>query len=148
MNIPPERTGRMNASVAKVMATAGAAINATFHHSVAEVIDISGPCGPGVAELTVPAAAEFDYIMTMEDLSKGQRVANYSVSYLAAGSSTWAPLVPPVTKGGPDGGLTDRPDGHDPRDSHIGHKRIDLPVITTAGPGATKVMDVRKRVGY
>ena len=29
--------------------------------------------------------------------------------------------------------LGDRPDGHDPRDQYVGHKRIDTPVVKTAG---------------
>ena len=41
------------------------------------------------------------------------------------------------------GQLRDRPDGHDPRDSHIGHKRIDLPVVPTAGAGALRIKSVR-----
>ena len=28
---------------------------------------------------------------------------------------------------------TDRPDGHDARDQYVGHKRIDRPVVATAG---------------
>jgi hypothetical protein len=45
----------------------------------------------------------------------------------------WEVLVPPVVAnkthrtGSTTNGLHDRPDGHDPRDSHIGHKRIDVP---------------------
>ena len=44
---------------------------------------------------------------------------------------------------GGGGGLGDRPDGNDPRDSHIGHKRIDLPEVRTAGAGALKIAKVR-----
>lgn len=43
-----------------------------------------------------------------------------------------------------DGGaLGDRPDGQDPRDSHIGHKRIDLPEVATRGAKALKIAKVR-----
>ena len=144
MNIPPERTGQMNASVFKVMIDAGKAINATFRNAVVEVHDVSGPCTAGVAELTVPDGAEFDYVMGMENLVHGQRFGNYSVEYQAVGSSNWEILVPAVVQNGPDAGqLGDRPDGNDPRDSHIGHKRIDIPVVPTSGAQATKIGKVR-----
>ena len=158
-NIPPERTGRMNASVAKVMAEAGKAINDTFRQSVIELPGpVSGPCEDGVAVLSSTGddfggddsgLPEFDYIMIMEDLSHGQRFGNYSVEYMAVGTSTWRTLVPPVhAGGGPDqqhqGRLGDRPDGHDARDSHIGHKRIDLPMnVVTSGAGAVRIASVR-----
>jgi len=145
MNIPPERTGQMNASVFEVMIDAGKAINATFHNAVVEVKDISGPCTAGVAELTLPEGAEFDYVMGMENLVYGQRVGNYSVEYQAVGSSTWETLVPAVVPAVVPKAeqLGDRPDGNDPRDSHIGHKRIDLPVVPTSGAAATKIGKVR-----
>ena len=37
----------------------------------------------------------------------------------------------------------DRPDGHDPRDQYIGHKRIDTPIVKTSGSGAVEVAAVR-----
>merc|ERR1712216_896177 len=40
------------------------------------------------------------------------------------GRSDWELLVPLVLD---EEELGDRPDGHNPRDSHIGHKRIDVP---------------------
>jgi hypothetical protein len=153
MNIPPERTGQMNASVFDVMVEAGKALNNTFRASVASVEDVTAQCTEGIAEVTVPAGSDgFDYVMAMEDLVHGQRVGNYSVEYQAPGSSTWEVLVPAVVPngtaaalavGGSGTGLGDRPDGHDPRDSHIGHKRIDLPVVQTSGAAATKIAKVR-----
>lgn len=116
---------------------------------------VSGPCTEGFAELTVPSGAEFDYVVAMEDLVHGQRFGNYSVEYQAVGSSEWETLVsasnvtdtPAPTRAPHEpkrrGGLGDRPDGNDPRDSHIGHKRIDLPEVRTAGAGAIKVAKVR-----
>ena len=70
MNIPPERTGQMNKSVVQVMRDAGTAINNTFHKSVAatpagQTISQES-CGDSVVELTLPAGAEFDYIVSME----------------------------------------------------------------------------------
>ena len=149
MNIPPERTGRMNASVATVMAEAGMAINDTFRQSVAKVGPTSGPCEDGVAVLELgdrsPAEAKFDYVMIMEDLVHGQRFGNYSVEYMAVGATSWEMLVPPVTAHTHKNvSLGDRPDGHDPRDSHIGHKRIDLPFnVATSGVGAVRIASVR-----
>ena len=34
--------------------------------------------------------------MSMEDLSHGQRIGNYSIEYRLRGSQTWEMLVPPV----------------------------------------------------
>ena len=59
----------------------GKAINDTFHNSDATVSQVSGPCTAGFAELEVPNGAEFDYVMAMENLEPGQRIANYSVEY-------------------------------------------------------------------
>eukprot|EP01065_Artemidia_motanka_P032943 TRINITY_DN39921_c0_g1_i1.p1 TRINITY_DN39921_c0_g1~~TRINITY_DN39921_c0_g1_i1.p1 ORF type:complete len:524 (+),score=162.30 TRINITY_DN39921_c0_g1_i1:65-1573(+) len=140
MNIPPERTGRMNASVAQVMHEVGTAINNTFHKSVAKVAGVSGSCQDGVLELAVPAGGQFDYVVTMEDLVHGQRIANYSVEYQQRGSDEWETLVPHVHK---KKSLGDRPDGHDPRDQYVGHKRIDFPVVATSGPKAVDVAKVR-----
>ena len=135
-------------AVVKVMAEAGKAINDTFHKNLASVTGISGKCTVGIASLTIPAGSVFDYIVSAEDMAKGARFANYSVEYQKEGSSTWEVLVPPCGPAGcgapsPDvtaGRLGDRPDGHDPRDSHIGHKRIDLPeVASTKGIKAVRL---------
>ena len=142
MNIPPERTGKMNASVVEVMRTAGKAINDTFHRSVAEAGPASGPCSEGLVELEVPHGAHFDYIMSMEDLVHGQRIANYSVEYRTAGGGGWRTLVSPSNHSD-SRGLGDRPDGHDPRDSHIGHKRIDLPEAPVAGIDRIRLSCIR-----
>ena len=40
-------------------------------------------------------------------------------------------------------GFGDRPDGHDPRDQYVGHKRIDVPVVPTSGAGRVRVAKVR-----
>lgn len=143
MNIPPERTGRMNVSAAKTMAEAGKAINDTFHKNVGIIEAQSGACKEGIAEITVDAGTEFDYVVSMEDLTKGARFANYSIEFQRVGSPKWETLVPAVGPPPPDNQLGDRPDGHDPRDSHIGHKRIDLPVVPTSGAGALRIKAVR-----
>ena len=149
MNIPPTATGRMNASVVQVMAEAGKAINDTFKlNNAGSVSDVSGGCIKGVASI-VPTG-DFDYIVTSEDLARGQRIGNYSVEYRKHGSDEWEMLVPPVvaslneaTRGSKS--LRDRPDGNDPRDSHVGHKRIDVPKngVTTSGAAALNIAEVR-----
>ena len=135
MNCPAERTGRMNASVAAVMAEAGLALNATFKAAPVAGF-ISGPVNtsvgvPIVIDLPGAGGQFFDFVVSMEDLSFGQRIANYSFEFQAVGSDQWEVLVPPVVlnKTAPFG---DRPDGHDPRDQYMGHKRIDLPVVNTS----------------
>jgi hypothetical protein len=67
MNIPPDITGRMNASVVAVMAEAGRAINDTFRHNNAgKAPAASGVCGAGV--ISVVPSGPFDYIVSQEDL--------------------------------------------------------------------------------
>jgi alpha-L-fucosidase len=154
MNIPPERTGRMNVSVAKVMKQVGRALNDTFRRAVAETTEVlSGPCGPAIATLHLPAGAPltesdlqsggalFDYVVSMEDLTHGQRIANYSVECQRGAGADWEMLVPPVIKNSSVSvsGVGDRPDGHDPRDPYVGHKRIDVPLKGTRTQGITAV---------
>jgi hypothetical protein len=80
-----------------LMQAVGRAINDTFKQSVVSQEGVSAPCGPGIATLVLPAGWEgsglhsegsglhsegsvqysesgslFDYVMTMEDLSKVQ----------------------------------------------------------------------------
>jgi hypothetical protein len=126
----------MNASVADVMNEAGLALNATFKSAPVAGFT-SGPMNasvgvPIVIELPGSGGQMFDYVVSMEDLRFGQRVANYSFEFQAVGSQDWEVLVPPVINNKTSGGLGDRPDGHDPRDSYLGHKRIDFPVVNTS----------------
>jgi len=142
-NAPPTSTGEMNASVVQVMHEAGKAINDTFKlNNAGKVLGVSSPCGPGAA--VVDVQGDFDFIVTMEDLRHGQRIGNYSIEYRLDGSSPndWKMLVPPVQpvppappapKSTAEISLRDRPDGHDPRDQYIGHKRIDTPEVAITG---------------
>ena len=125
-----------------------------------------GPCAHGLAVLNV--TGEFDYVVTMEDLSKGQRIGNYSIDFRREGSDEWEVLVPAVqpaptpprassTRAGSKGVGTDhteaaagwrikgadRPDGHDPRDQYIGHKRIDTTAVPMSGAKAVHAAQVR-----
>ena len=93
----------------------------------------------GVAIVNVQGP--FDYIVTMEDPSKGQRIGNYSIDFRRKGHENWEVLVPPVVvqvpndsiqSGAEQSQLTDRPDGSDPRDQYVGHKRIDVPIVNSA----------------
>ena len=82
---------------------------------------------------------QFDYVVTMEDLTHGQRIGNYSIEFKRKGGDHWETLVPAVqpntTSATATTGTTiiqqeeeegalvkgavgerDRPDGHDPRD--------------------------------
>jgi len=154
MNCPAERTGRMNASVAAVMAEAGLALNATFKAAPVAGF-LAGPQNttvggePIVIELPGGGGQPFDYVVAMEDLRFGQRVANYTWEFQAVGGAEWLTLVPPVVRNASRVG--DRPDGHDPRDQYLGHKRIDVPVVNTssamsAGGAVVRVARVRFRV--
>ena len=154
MNIPPERTGRMNASVAAVMREVGQALNDTFGTSVASIpSQLATKCATASDATVVDVSSKpFDYIVIKEDLSQGQRIANYSVEFQREGSSTWEVMV---TAGGcvkhnctntresASHGFSDRPDGHDPRDQYVGHKRIDMPIVPTSGAGRVRVAKVR-----
>ena len=157
MNIPPTATGRMNASVVAVMAEAGTAINNTFKlNDAGSVVGRHGECEAGV--VSVIPTGPFDYIVTMEDLQYGQRIGNYSIDFRRVGSETWEVLVPAVQPTPPPPptiagvaaptagpGLKDRPDGNDPRDSHVGHKRIDVPApgVKTSGADAINMAEIR-----
>eukprot|EP01083_Nonionella_stella_P020491 56812_1 len=128
MNIPPDRTGRMNASVAQVMHDVGVAINSTFvKNSVAKKITSKNgvSCIDSVVTLDNLKGQPFDYILTKEDLRYGQRIANYSIDYREVASDVWKVLVPVILP------ITDRPDGNDSRDQYVGHKRIDFPLVET-----------------
>jgi len=140
-NIAPQANGRLKDSVVTVMQQTGKALNDTFRlNHAGKVTAVSGPCQHGVAVIQLaPGVGRIDYIVTMEDLTQGQRIGNYSVEYQVRGSSEWKILVPAVaatgnataTGGYGHGSYGDRPDGHDPRDQHVGHKRIDTPIVDT-----------------
>lgn len=89
---------------------------------------------------------QFDYVVTMEDLTHGQRIGNYSIEFKRKGGDHWETLVPAVqpntTSATATTGTTiiqqeeeegalvkgavgerDRPDGHDPRDQVSQNKR-------------------------
>jgi len=122
----------------------GVALNATFRAPpLAGLAGVSTACAePIVLELPAPGGQPFAYVVGMEDLSLGQRIANYTYEYQAVGDSTWRTLVPPVVRNASAEGLSDRPDGNDPRDQYLGLRRIDIPVIDTV---AVRVARVRFR---
>ena len=106
--------------------------------------ELSGPCSESVSAIQV--TGEFDYVVIMEDLRHGQRIGNYSIQFRRKGGSSWETLVPPVqAKAGSTDRVSvgDRPDGHDPRDQYVGHKRIDLPVVQASGTGAVEMAELR-----
>jgi hypothetical protein len=135
---------------AEVMRDAGLALNATFKAApVAGWPEGAGTVNtsvgvPIVVDLPAGGGEPFDYVVTMEDLRYGQRIANYTVEYQAVGGTTWEVLVPPVIANhshtAPSGHHQrqgqvrpgDRPDGHDPRDQYVGRKRIDFPIVNTS----------------
>jgi hypothetical protein len=65
----------------QVMKETGQAINDTFHKHVAFTAGVSGSCATGVVTLPVPAGAEFDYVVSAEDMRIGARFGNYSIEY-------------------------------------------------------------------
>ena len=124
------------------MAEAGKAIRDTFTTPLAAAGPTARDAGEPVV-LQLPGKA-FDYIVTKEDLTKSQRIMNYTIEYRTAASPDWEILVPAVQPsqgpdhhggGGGGGRFGDRPAGADPRDSHVGVRRIDVPLagIFTAG---------------
>ena len=141
-NAPAERSGRMNASLAAVMRQVGAALNATFRAPpLAGVGATASACAaPVVFDLPAPGGQRFDYLVSMEDLAHGQRIANYTIEYQAVGGGPWRTLVPPVIKNATaTAGVGDRPDGHDPRDQYVGLRRIDVPIVDTAAAGIARL---------
>ena len=109
----------MNVSAAATMKEAGKAINDTFHKNVGAALAKSGSCADGIATIELAAGVEFDYVVSMEDMTMGARFGNYSVEFQRVGSPKWEMLVPPVQPVTPDQ-LRDRPDGHVSQASHHG----------------------------
>ena len=90
MNIAPDATGRMNASVGAVMHEAGKEINDIFHLNNAGIASaVATPCGVGTAVLNVTGG--FDYMMSMEDLRHGQRIGNCSIEFRCHNSTDVGP---------------------------------------------------------
>ena len=115
------------------MAEAGKAIRDSFTTPIAAVGPTASARGEPVV-LELPGKA-FDYIETREDLTKSQRIMNYTIEFRTAAGADWQTLVPAVQPSeGPDrdrgsrGRFGDRPAGADPRDSHVGFRRIDVPL--------------------
>lgn len=135
INIPPDRNGQIPEAYVEVMATVGKGIRDTFTTPLASLSDVAGTCAQPVV-LDIPKGTQFDYVQTKEDFTHSQLIMNYSVEYRTA-AGPWLPLVPPVpppkssdSLGHIDrGSLRDRPAGADPRDSHVGFRRIDTPII-------------------
>ena len=106
MNIAPAADGLLNASVVAVMHEAGTAINDTFRLNNAGMAhSTSGACKDGVVVVEVTEQA-FDYIVTMEDLTHGQRIGNCarhlpSLRRFAAAPPTFQlpKPFPPLTRG-------------------------------------------------
>ena len=77
---------------------------------------------------SVPQVTE-RWLLNLHVHVSGQRIANYSVDFQLKGSEVWLPLVPvliPNTTASDSAAarssgqqLTDRPDGHDPRDQCV-----------------------------
>ena len=98
------------------MREAGRALNDTFKHNNAGIV--TGASAPADGVAVVNATGRFDYVVTMEDLRRGQRVGNYSIEYRVKGSAkdAWQVLVPPVQPLPPSPRrlrCKDRPDGRD-----------------------------------
>lgn len=135
VNIAPGRTGQLLDSIVDVMVDVGKAIRNTFTTPLAAVGKTSTTCSTPI-ELDMTAikgkGTTFDYIETKEDLTKSQRITNYTVEYRRSAGSAWETLVPAVTpspRGPPGEHIQDRPAGADPRDQYVGFRRIDVPAI-------------------
>lgn len=122
INIAPGRSGQLLDSIVDVMVDVGKAVRNTFTTPLASVGKTATSCSsPVELDMSGIKDAAFDYIETKEDLTKSQRIANYTVQYRRSASAEWETLVPAVLprKPGPDGASTnlrDRPAGADPRD--------------------------------
>lgn len=129
----------MNESVVAVMHEAGKAINDTFHKNHAGITTtVAAPCTVGA--VVINATAPFDFVMSMEDLSHGQRIGNYSIDYRLTSSQSWQTLVPPVYKHAtPD--IISGPRAR-ARDQYVGHRRIDMPIVDS-GSGTLAIEQVR-----
>lgn len=153
INIAPGRTGQLLDSIVDVMVDVGKAIRNTFTTPLASVGKTATTCSkPIELDMQAVKGTTFDYIETKEDLTKSQRITNYTVEYRRTADAAWETLVPAVIPSphGPDDhraasssspptsmptspshlqSLRDRPAGADPRDQYVGFRRIDIPTI-------------------
>jgi alpha-L-fucosidase len=104
LNVPPDRTGRINAVDSARLMEFRAAREAAFG------IDLAAAENGATVErsddaivVSLPSPATVNYIALGEDITQGQRIARFEVSYMNEASGEWLPLT---------GGTT------------IGHKRI------------------------
>ena len=100
LNIPPDKTGQINASMAATVAELGAALSATY---LSPVASLPGGGAPGtlpacrntslIVELA-PAGAAFDQVVLTEGLeARGQIVTGFTLEVeRAAAPNVWAPL--------------------------------------------------------
>jgi len=172
LNIAPNMTGLMAPGVVGVMREFGEARNATFGTSLASMGPASGDCDDASAFVLDTSGAgvtvgDLDYVSVKEDLTRGQRIANYSIGFRTSPSGPWQVLVPAPTclpwkdkhcanspncninplpgAGGPVG---DVPSAGYPRDAFVGSRRIDCPKAAggvALPPDGTPVDAVRFR---
>ena len=147
VNIAPGRSGQLDAAYVAVMTDVGKAIRNTFTTPIAALP--AGGASANCSEPTVlhlPDGKPFDYVETREDLTRAQRIMNYSIEYTSDGVS-WHTLVPAINRssagGGAGGGLMDRPAGADKRDQHVGFRRIDVPIIARNVTAAARAIRFR-----
>ena len=139
MNVPPNQTGQIAEEFLRPISAFGAAINATFfspNRTVLEARNVTLTCGSSVgvgssnsvvlnfSRLERPAL--FDTLVSMEDLTEGQQIAEYALDMFVKGQqsgTSWQTV--------PCEGKT------------VGHKVVDImafPVPTTPVPSSVEAV--------
>eukprot|EP00730_Choanoeca_flexa_P001381 TRINITY_DN10611_c0_g1_i4.p1 TRINITY_DN10611_c0_g1~~TRINITY_DN10611_c0_g1_i4.p1 ORF type:complete len:572 (+),score=87.06 TRINITY_DN10611_c0_g1_i4:28-1716(+) len=91
LNMPPDTTGRIPREYAEETRKLGQALKA-FENPVAKVASKHIQCGKASVEVPIPADAQVNAVMAREDLSRGQAVAKYQLSFMDS-NGVWNPLT-------------------------------------------------------
>lgn len=90
LNAPPGTTGQIPAELAENMAAFGDALRALLAPVAPALESSSVTCSDSTPlEMDLGAATTFNAVMTREDLSKGQRIASYTIDFLDAADQKW-----------------------------------------------------------
>ena len=94
-NVPPDRTGSINATIVQTITAFGTMINKTFQNPIASAagLPISAPCADLSVVINFPAdAAPWDQLETVEDLSP-QLIVSYELQVMPVNGTSWLPIT-------------------------------------------------------
>ena len=92
LNVPPNRQALIEASYVAVLQRCVQGINDMFKIPLPKTCDVAGSCD-SPTEVTAPAGARLDCVVTKEDLRHGQRMLNYTIEYHDVSGTAWQSLI-------------------------------------------------------